>query len=148
MRVVCPSCAAAYEVPEAKLAAGVRRLRCAACGAEWALPPPEEPSSPPPPEPAPAAAAAPPAEPPAEPPPAPAGVTPPLRAPAELLAGPPGEAESPPRPPASGAVVAAWAASVLLLLGCGVAVFYFQAEILRAWPPAARFYGLLGLLPR
>jgi predicted Zn finger-like uncharacterized protein len=34
MRIACPSCAAVYEVPEAKLIAG-RIVRCTRCGAEW-----------------------------------------------------------------------------------------------------------------
>lgn len=35
MRLVCPHCAAAYDVPPALLA-GRRAIRCARCGEEWA----------------------------------------------------------------------------------------------------------------
>jgi len=38
MRVLCPSCAAVYEVPEPLLGAGSRTLRCGRCGTEWVLP--------------------------------------------------------------------------------------------------------------
>jgi predicted Zn finger-like uncharacterized protein len=35
MRIACPTCAAAYEVPDALLAAGPRLLRCARCSTEF-----------------------------------------------------------------------------------------------------------------
>ncbi len=48
-------------------------------------------------------------------------------------------------PPATGRLAAAWLGS-LFLLGAGVAaVLVFHAEIAAAWPPAARFYTVLGL---
>jgi hypothetical protein len=48
-------------------------------------------------------------------------------------------------PPATGRLAAAWLGS-LVLLGAGVAaVLVFHAEIAAAWPPAARFYTVLGL---
>ena len=51
MRIVCPACAAAYEVPEARLRPGLV-VRCARCGADWAQPTPEpEPEPVPTPEP-------------------------------------------------------------------------------------------------
>jgi predicted Zn finger-like uncharacterized protein len=34
MRITCPHCTAAYEVPTATLSSG-RKVRCARCGAEW-----------------------------------------------------------------------------------------------------------------
>lgn len=40
MRIVCPGCEAAYEVPEAMLSPG-RAVRCARCGRDW-VPLPEE----------------------------------------------------------------------------------------------------------
>ncbi len=39
MRVVCPSCDAAYDVPERLLGQAPRRLRCKRCGHEWLLDP-------------------------------------------------------------------------------------------------------------
>lgn len=35
MRIACPSCSAAYEVPESLLASGPRLLRCARCGHQF-----------------------------------------------------------------------------------------------------------------
>jgi predicted Zn finger-like uncharacterized protein len=61
MRIVCPSCQAIYDVPDALLATGQARrpakVRCARCTAEWApeLPRAEPPTdTPPAPEPTPA----------------------------------------------------------------------------------------------
>ena len=57
MRIVCPNCHAAYEVPES-LVTGGKAVRCARCGTEWtpaaeAPPPPEAAPRPAPPEPPP-----------------------------------------------------------------------------------------------
>ncbi|WP_368414367.1 hypothetical protein [Falsiroseomonas sp.] len=50
-----------------------------------------------------------------------------------------------PTPPPTGRLAAAWLAS-LALVGAGVAALVvFQAEIVAAWPPAARLYAALGL---
>jgi len=62
MKIVCPSCAATYEVPESAVASK-RAVRCARCGADW-IPGVDRPH----PTPAPAVTATPPApEPEAEP---------------------------------------------------------------------------------
>ena len=39
MRLICPNCAAAYEVPGTMLGAAPRRVRCARCGHEWMFAP-------------------------------------------------------------------------------------------------------------
>jgi len=151
------------------LAAGPRQLRCARCGhgfpgalpaAAPTAPPASAPPLPEPPAPAEpervAPAAAPPSAPPATdmlPPPAPperltAPVTgpdrpPPTRGPVQHS--PIDTPEDAAQPPATGHLAAAWLAS-LALLGAGVAaVLVFHAEIAAAWPPAARFYTVLGL---
>jgi len=41
----------------------------------------------------------------------------------------------------------AWAASVLVVLLLLVAGFRWRAEIAAAWPPSARLYSALGVLP-
>ena len=169
MRIACPSCSAAYEVPDALLAAGPRLLRCARCGAQFtatgtAPPAPAEvPPAPPepPPAPAPAAAAAPAPEPPGEAPPEPPPepplaetVTlardrpPPTRGPTRhspIDAPPTAESEEPPAGAARGRLAAAWFASVALLAALVVALLRWHAEIAAAWPPAARLFGALGL---
>ncbi|MFT9408000.1 zinc-ribbon domain-containing protein, partial [Acetobacter fabarum] len=42
MKIVCPSCGAAYQVPEALLAKR-HTLKCSACGVKWRLTPPDAP---------------------------------------------------------------------------------------------------------
>ncbi|MBN8873544.1 MAG: zinc-ribbon domain-containing protein [Rhodospirillales bacterium] len=127
MRIACPACAAAYEVPDTLLAPG-RRTRCARCGHQWVplsldgdLPPPvpldphagdesdaADPEAPPPRRAAPAIPA-----------PAPAGPGWGLRA--------------------------AWAGSVLLLILLGVAGVIGRQAVMAAWPPATRLYAAIGL---
>jgi hypothetical protein len=43
--------------------------------------------------------------------------------------------------------VAAWAASLVILVALGFAAVHFRTEIMQAWPPSARAYALLGLAP-
>ncbi|MBE3638090.1 zinc-ribbon domain-containing protein, partial [Mangrovicoccus sp. HB182678] len=35
MRIICPACQAAYDVPESAIAAGGRDVQCSACGHNW-----------------------------------------------------------------------------------------------------------------
>lgn len=35
MRIVCPTCQAAYEVPESLIGGAARKVRCARCGGAW-----------------------------------------------------------------------------------------------------------------
>jgi predicted Zn finger-like uncharacterized protein len=148
MRIACPSCSTAYEVPDALLAAGPRLLRCTRCGTQFtaqgsAPPPPEAPppESPPfrPPPPKSAAPPPPEAAPPEASPPEPAPEPPvePLReatAPAE-----------PPARPSTGPLAAAWLGSFALLGALLFATLHWRAEIAAAWPPAARLFAALGL---
>ncbi len=163
MRIACPTCAAAYEVPDAVLAAGPRLLRCARCSTEFPAalreaevrpepaapsepapdPIPEPPAEPPPQDASPAPDPAPPA---AEPPPelavAPRDRPPPTRGPS---ASSPIEPLVSPAAPGQRALAAAWIASVGAI-GAGLfALLHWQAEIAAAWPPAARLYAALGL---
>lgn len=158
MRIVCPSCQAAYEVPDKLLSSGPRKVRCAKCGGDWMAE--AEP------EPAPATGEAEPDMPPAAPR-APEGLPPdddepdlppppvvPLMQPAgggpdavvpraeEKLAPAPGE-----RPSRKLAIVAglAWLASVAVLAGAGWAAVAFRAEVMAAWAPSRRLFALLGL---
>ncbi|WP_084112617.1 zinc-ribbon domain-containing protein [Belnapia moabensis] len=129
MRIHCPQCQAAYDVPE-RLIAGGRMLRCVKCRHEWAE------AAPPPP-------AAPPEAPsPKPPPPEPDRPLPPPIPTQNRLHQP----IDPPKPPrrARLALAAAWAASALVLIGFVIALLAWQAPITAAWPPAARLYVLLG----
>ena len=126
MRLACPSCQASYDVPDDRLGAETRRLRCACCAHEWAYGPPLPPEVPPPPPP--------------RPPAAPLVATPRL-APAPAF--PPDE----PPPPTNRHAPAAWVASLLLLAGLAVAAAQFRAEIMQAWPPSQRLYAVFGVGP-
>jgi predicted Zn finger-like uncharacterized protein len=125
MRLVCPRCAAAYEVPPTLLG-GRRAVRCARCGTEWV----EHAEGPGEPE---------------------AMSTGPAEAPvaAEARAAVPLGVSARPRPSASrnGAIALrlAWAASVLALaVGTWEAVAW-RGGVMRAWPPSQRLYAALGL---
>jgi len=130
MRIECPSCSAAYEVPEERLVPG-GKVRCVRCGAEWA----------------PIAAEIRP-----EPP---VYDTPPPFAPDTAH-------EEPSRPPAftamdrlarypatvrgrPTALVAAWAASIGLVILLIVCAFIWREDIMQAWPPSERVYNALGV---
>jgi len=163
MRITCPRCEAAYEVPETMLSSGLsarRSVRCARCGARWALPPPPT-----------GAGVAMPGEveasdPTMSNPGAPNSGAPNPGAPealpeAEALPVAPAEAavaEVRPLPPAAGPspersagrrghprLVVGWIASVGVVAGL-IAVFLLRHEdVAAAWPPALRLYRLLGL---
>jgi predicted Zn finger-like uncharacterized protein len=175
MRIVCPACSAAYEVPDALLGTG-RPVRCARCGHEW-LPG--------------AATEAEPAEAhlrevPREPPPGGSVVerlgghperatelsvsvadspSPPTPGPAPAPAPPTARDEEPVAEPALTASVGealvaepsarregtllrlAWAASLLILILLAWAAYGWRTEIMHAWPASERLYAALGLLP-
>ncbi|MBS0640753.1 MAG: zinc-ribbon domain-containing protein [Acetobacteraceae bacterium] len=130
MRLICPSCAAVYEVPPESLRPG-RRTRCARCSAMW-IPLREDPAVAPPDvaEPGIPAAAA------TEPDTAPAPLFQPAQAGSAMdrLA-----AQSPRRSPV--ALRTAWAASMLLLIGGAAAAYTWRSQVVRVWPPSARLLG-------
>lgn len=143
MRINCPACAAAYEVPDRLIGAG-RSLRCRSCGHAWRVTPEAGPA-PLPPQPPAAMPPPPPLEPPRSTPPplaAPPGLPGPRRAP-QLIDPPLPRPEALPRP-AGPALRLAWAASLLAVLGGVAALWLFRSEIVQAWPPAARLYLILG----
>jgi predicted Zn finger-like uncharacterized protein len=139
MRIVCPSCQAAYDVPERLISQAPRRLCCARCGHEW--------------QPAelvraetPAAAALPPQPPPVPPPMEPPAAERPVRShahPMDL-----GEAPRR-RVSAVGAsnrvAVLGWLLSVLVLAMLGGAAVAWRGDVMAAWPPSQRVYAALGL---
>ncbi|MBV8613692.1 MAG: zinc-ribbon domain-containing protein [Acetobacteraceae bacterium] len=124
MRLVCPDCAAAYEVPPSKLG-GRRRLRCARCGREWVAPG----------EPAGATEA-------------PGASFEDAPEAAEPRAAPPGtRAAVAPRPAPRGglALRLCWAASLLVLAIAAWESVAWRSAVMRAWPPSQRLYVALGL---
>jgi predicted Zn finger-like uncharacterized protein len=155
MRIICPSCDATYEVPDAMLAGAARKVRCARCGNEW-VPTPvsiaplaleeseadfaaHEPHAPPH------------AEPPLPPEP-PGRAEPrlhPLRPRHEVARGPepPDDDDDDDEPPRPGGlrVVLAWSLSLLVLAGLAVAAVQWRGQVMAAWPPSERLYVALGL---
>lgn len=132
MRIACPTCSTAYDVPERLLADSARRLRCSRCGAEFELPA----------APAPAAASAPPAvapEPAPPPPPMPPPDPLPMIEAWERLSIEVEEAA------ASRALVRAWVASIAIVVGGAVALVLMRERVMEAWPPAARLFSAIGL---
>ncbi len=132
MRIVCPACETAYDVPDRVVSPG-RSLRCARCRTQWVPSPdlPEEEA-----EEAEALGESLPRAPAPEMPPGPAAMAPLVpRAPAAA-------------PPAGsrGVVIAGWLVSFLLLGARGYAAILWRQPIERAWPAAVRAYAYLGLV--
>jgi predicted Zn finger-like uncharacterized protein len=140
MRITCPACAATYEVPDRLIGTG-RSLRCRSCGHAWRVEPEAGTAeSPPPPPPAPLPDPGPLPDPPA--PAIPPALPTPRRAP--QLIDPPLPRSEALRRPAGPALRLAWAASLLAVLGIGLGLWLFRAEIVEAWPPATRLFLMLG----
>jgi predicted Zn finger-like uncharacterized protein len=131
MRITCPSCTATYEVPDALLDQGARKVRCARCAFEW-QPEPLAPA-PPPLEPAPRLR---PAERPLRTDP-----LPPLPPPERM----PSSARARSGSASMLASLAALAISVVVLISLGWAVYAWRAEVMHAWPPSQRLFAALGL---
>jgi predicted Zn finger-like uncharacterized protein len=141
MRITCPSCSAAYDVPDSLVTAG-RVAQCARCGGNWtpvqaSVAPPEAPSEQPAPgspEDEPTIAV--------EPPVAAVAVTPSRHAATERLAAPAA------RPQPSTRLRLAWAASVVSLVALAGAAYLMRGQIVAAWPPSAQAYATFGLHPQ
>ena len=140
MLIECPKCQAGFQVPERLLRDRARPLRCGQCGTVFPMP------EPPAPEPEPVAFRAP------EPPPLAPVVEDPRLERMPLAEEPrpetPGAGDTPPEA-ATGATSrglrVAWAASIALLLGGGLAAIIKRDAVMEAWPPAARLFAVLGL---
>jgi predicted Zn finger-like uncharacterized protein len=139
MLIECPNCNAGFQVQERLLVDRTRPLRCGQCRTVFPMPDPPAPEpfafrAPEPPPPSPVAE---------EPRPAPRPVL------EETLPEPVAALETPAEV-AQGAssrrLRAAWAASIALLLGGGLAAIIKRDALVEAWPPAARLFSALGLL--
>jgi len=124
MRIVCPSCAATYEVPTSRLSSR-RMVRCARCGGEWAAirdaeaPPPVSDRTP---------------EDRTEHPEEHVASLPPVTAMDRLAA---------PLPPAprSTRLTVAWALTFLILIAAMAATVTWRSSLVRVWPPSSRILG-------
>jgi hypothetical protein len=126
MQIVCPACAATYEVPMTLLKPG-QVARCARCAGEW-VPSPAVPEAP--------------MESVSEETP---GAAPEREFEPEVA-----RPRRPPmaRPAAARSSVAlrlAWAASVIVVLFAGWEAYAARTTIMQAWPPSVRLYAALGL---
>lgn len=134
MRIVCPSCSAAYDVPDSLVTPG-RVVRCARCGGEWTplqadITATIEEAAP--------AAAADARRPTIE------EVVAPLSAPRSAMerlaaTAPPPQSRLPLR--------LAWVASLLVIAAALWGAFVWRDTIVTQWPPSVRAYALFGLHP-
>ena len=152
MRIVCPSCTAAYDVPASVIAAG-RVLRCARCNTDFPAVANTGDDAGVPSHPAPAAD---PGPPPVTTEAAPAAIAPPRIMPAALVRVDEAERLLPSvgavadRPPARtdrrrvAAVLGAWALSLAVLAAGTAAAIAWRAPIMHAWPASTRLYAAFG----
>ena len=147
MRIVCPTCSAAYDVPDSRITAG-RVVRCARCSGEW-MPVENAPAL---------AAAEPPARDAESPSPEERSVT---VTPLVGLADTPGAQFAPqPRVSAMDRLAShpagpqsrlrlrlAWAASLVLLSLGAWSAYGWRSQIVEVWPPSARMYAVFGMHP-
>jgi len=138
MRIICPACETAYDVPDQVVSPG-RALRCARCRSEWVAVEPEA-EIPPFPRFRSEENTATPGYPDGPPERDPVG-TPPL----------PGHVNVEPLPAmaeaggARAAVIAGWLLSLVLLVTSAAAAVAWRQPIEKSWPPSVRAYALLGL---
>ena len=139
MKVECPSCAAAFDVPDWMLSGVGRPLKCGMCKTVFPSPVSAEPAQAPPP-----------IQPPEAPPAAEASSlpVPPISVgledrPNPLVAREQGEDAVPAG--AARFLKPAWAASIAALVLGGALFFAKKAAIMEAWPLAARFFSALGM---
>lgn len=122
MRITCPTCTAAYDVPDARIVPG-QGVRCARCGADWV----------------PLQAASAPAD-------DVDGPKPTLSSEPEALALAhplPILARNVRNPPF---VLAGWVLSAALLACLAWAAYAWRTDIMRQWPPSQRMYAAFGLV--
>lgn len=126
MRIVCPSCAAQYEVPASRMTQR-RMVRCARCGGQWK--PVQEAEPPRPADEAPASLREDKPLPVAQP-----DVLPPVTAMDRLAVGAP----KPVRPVG---LRVAWIMTIVILAAAVAGAVIWRAPITRTWPPASRILG-------
>ena len=125
MRIVCPSCSAEYDVPEARLTPR-KMVRCSQCGGEWiASPASDDPGE---------EMASEPAEPIDDLSPQPMLPAPRVSAMDRLVAS---VRNLPERTP----LIVAWVLTGVVLIAAVAAVMTWREAVVRAWPPSSRVLG-------
>jgi predicted Zn finger-like uncharacterized protein len=127
MRIVCPSCAAKYEVPASRMTPQ-RKVRCVRCGNAW-LPSEQPAQAPTDPDPLEFRA-----EPEVEHEAQPVTALPPVSAMDRLTA-------MAPRSRASAGLVTAWVMTFVALTAAVGAVALWREPLVRAWPASSRILG-------
>ncbi len=127
MHIVCPTCAAMYDVPDRQMKVG-RKVRCTSCQNQWVpvIAPQDGAGD--------AAATAPAAEVHAASPPPP-GMTAMDRLAAHQIV-----------PKRDKVLMAAWAASGIAVLVLLAAAYGWRADLMSVWPPSVRLYAAIGLV--
>jgi predicted Zn finger-like uncharacterized protein len=141
MHIACPNCHATYDVPEAALRRGARKLRCARCRHEWVpdvVAEPEEPAVEIPSLPELAGARMPERLEPELPEPA-------LPDQARLEIEPEWHRREREAPDTGLEVTVALVISVMLLLGMAIATLVWRADVMRVLPSTQRLFALIGL---
>ena len=142
MRIVCPSCSAAYDVPDSLVTAG-RTVRCARCHGDWAPV-----VAVPVPAPVPLAESELAAVEPAVPPrPAVPAIDNGARRSASRPSAMDRLAAHPVRPPSRTRLRMAWAASLVVLVLLVLGGYAWRDQIVAAWPPSGRVYAVFGMHP-
>ena len=129
MHIVCPACAAMYDVPDRQMKVG-RKVRCVSCQNQWvpvSVPLDAAGDVAEAEEPGPVAVHA-------APPPVP-GMTAMDRLAAHQVA-----------PKRNMVLLAAWAGSAVAVVLLVLAAYGWRADLVSAWPPSARLYAALGLV--
>ena len=151
MRIVCPSCAARYEVSDSRISPG-KAVKCAQCGTRWA-PRPAVPTWAPPGLRSVPAAPEIPVPPAAEPPVVPSPVSP-VVSPVVPPAIEPASTEAKvvrikpplaPAPPSGSLARVGWLLTILFLAGLSYTAITRRTAVIEAWPPSERGYLALGL---
>jgi predicted Zn finger-like uncharacterized protein len=150
MRIVCPNCSAAYDVPDSRISPS-RVVRCAKCVHEWTplpvLAPAQAAAEAPVRTAGPASAPAPGSAPAPDSDSTPAAPAAELRVPPRAL--PPRdyvEDEEPDQNRRSGAW-GGWLVTLIVLAALCWAAYGWRDQIMQAWPPSIRLYAALGLAP-
>lgn len=148
MRIVCPSCSAAFEVPKTRLAPG-QAVRCARCGADWT--PLAAPESAKVAQSGVAQSGVAQSEQPTERPLPSRNPEPVTLTKSAVLAAPRRTLLAPLLNRlnltlmAEPALVAGWAVSITVLFALVWAAVTWRSDVMRAWPPSERLYTALGL---
>jgi predicted Zn finger-like uncharacterized protein len=132
MRIVCPSCTAAYEVPESRLKSR-KMVRCARCGGDWA---PEQEAE--------TVIEAPASEAVVEAP-EPTGPSADPKAKPDVVLGAVTAmdrlAANPPPPPRSLGLIGAWVLTIIVLATAVSATITWRREFMSIWPPSGLILG-------